>query len=61
MNGQFLGCRSIRTNWATRKPPSAKAEGKYLCCKIHVTVVSQEKFCKNILIQNDESKSFFIK
>lgn len=29
MNGQFLGCRSIRTNWATRKPPSAKAEGNY--------------------------------
>lgn len=27
MNGQFLGCRSIRTNWASRKPP-AKAEGK---------------------------------
>ncbi|KAG5671118.1 hypothetical protein PVAND_001332 [Polypedilum vanderplanki] len=25
MNGQFLGCRSIRTNWASRKPP-AKAE-----------------------------------
>lgn len=28
MNGQYLGCRSIRTNWATRKPPSAKQEGK---------------------------------
>lgn len=27
MNGQFLGCRSIRTNWASRKPP-AKTEGK---------------------------------
>lgn len=36
MNGQFLGCRSIRTNWATRKPPSAKAEGKYLYYKVHV-------------------------
>lgn len=30
MNGQYLGCRSIRTNWATRKPPSAKQEGKAL-------------------------------
>lgn len=29
MNGQFLGCRSIRTNWASRKPP-AKAEGKLI-------------------------------
>ena len=25
MNGQFLGSRSIRTNWATRKPPSVTA------------------------------------
>lgn len=37
MNGQFLGCRSIRTNWATRKPPSAKAEGKYLYKKVYYT------------------------
>jgi hypothetical protein len=28
MNGQWLGSRSIRTNWATRKPPTAKAEGE---------------------------------
>ncbi|KAF7280798.1 hypothetical protein GWI33_005495 [Rhynchophorus ferrugineus] len=27
MNGQWLGSRSIRTNWATRKPPTAKNEG----------------------------------
>lgn len=26
MNGQWLGSRSIRTNWATRKPPATKAE-----------------------------------
>ncbi|XP_076262136.1 nucleolysin TIAR isoform X4 [Rhynchophorus ferrugineus] len=26
MNGQWLGSRSIRTNWATRKPPTAKNE-----------------------------------
>lgn len=26
MNGQWLGSRSIRTNWATRKPP-AKSDG----------------------------------
>lgn len=30
MNGQWLGGRSIRTNWATRKPPAPKSEGKYL-------------------------------
>lgn len=27
MNGQWLGSRSIRTNWATRKPPAPKNEG----------------------------------
>ena len=27
MNGQWLGSRSIRTNWATRKPP-AKNDGE---------------------------------
>ncbi|XP_037815243.1 nucleolysin TIA-1-like [Lucilia sericata] len=26
MNGQWLGSRSIRTNWATRKPPNAKPD-----------------------------------
>ncbi|XP_063928887.1 cytotoxic granule associated RNA binding protein TIA1 isoform X3 [Zophobas morio] len=26
MNGQWLGSRSIRTNWATRKPPAPKSE-----------------------------------
>ncbi|CAG9120075.1 unnamed protein product [Plutella xylostella] len=26
MNGQWLGSRSIRTNWATRKPPAPKTE-----------------------------------
>ncbi|XP_068916750.1 cytotoxic granule associated RNA binding protein TIA1 isoform X3 [Tenebrio molitor] len=26
MNGQWLGSRSIRTNWATRKPPAPKPE-----------------------------------
>jgi len=28
MNGQWLGSRSIRTNWATRKPPAPKNEGE---------------------------------
>lgn len=28
MNGQWLGSRAIRTNWATRKPPATKAERK---------------------------------
>ena len=27
MNGQWLGTRAIRTNWATRKPPAPK-DGK---------------------------------
>jgi RNA recognition motif-containing protein len=27
MNGQWLGSRSIRTNWATRKPPSSGGGG----------------------------------
>lgn len=26
MNGQWLGSRSIRTNWATRKPPTSRNE-----------------------------------
>ncbi|XP_037955734.1 nucleolysin TIA-1 [Teleopsis dalmanni] len=26
MNGQWLGSRSIRTNWATRKPPATKPD-----------------------------------
>uniref|UniRef100_A0A1A9X4P0 Uncharacterized protein n=1 Tax=Glossina brevipalpis TaxID=37001 RepID=A0A1A9X4P0_9MUSC len=26
MNGQWLGSRSIRTNWATRKPPNSKPD-----------------------------------
>jgi hypothetical protein len=30
MNGQWLGSRSIRTNWATRKPPAPKNEGELL-------------------------------
>lgn len=28
MNGQWLGSRSIRTNWATRKPPAPKSDGE---------------------------------
>ena len=27
MNGQWLGSRSIRTNWATRKPPTSRNDG----------------------------------
>lgn len=27
MNGQWLGSRAIRTNWATRKPPTARTNG----------------------------------
>ncbi|BFF91802.1 uncharacterized protein DMAD_10012 [Drosophila madeirensis] len=30
MNGQWLGSRSIRTNWATRKPPASKENIKPL-------------------------------
>ncbi|XP_014680822.1 PREDICTED: nucleolysin TIA-1 isoform p40-like isoform X2 [Priapulus caudatus] len=28
MNGQWLGARAIRTNWATRKPPAPHKEGQ---------------------------------
>jgi hypothetical protein len=28
MNGQWLGSRSIRTNWATRKPPAPYSAGE---------------------------------
>ena len=28
MNGQWLGSRSIRTNWSTRKPPAPREPGK---------------------------------
>ena len=31
MNGQWLGSRSIRTNWATRKPPANRNDGTYFC------------------------------
>ena len=30
MNGQWLGSRSIRTNWATRKPPTSRNDGMNL-------------------------------
>ena len=30
MNGQWLGPRPIRTNWATRKPPAKNDGKKYL-------------------------------
>ena len=29
MNGQWLGSRSIRTNWATRKPPANRNDGMF--------------------------------
>ncbi|KAG8226769.1 hypothetical protein J437_LFUL000277 [Ladona fulva] len=45
MNGQWLGSRSIRTNWATRKPPAPKNEGKknwwsWRCTLCHVHTIS---------------------
>ena len=30
MNGQWLGSRSIRTNWATRKPPLNRNDGELI-------------------------------
>ena len=36
MNGQWLGSRSIRTNWATRKPPSSRNDGKTQCFGIMI-------------------------
>lgn len=43
MNGQWLGSRNIRTNWATRKPPAPKSEGKD-CIKSVWEVQSNNKF-----------------
>lgn len=34
MNGQWLGSRSIRTNWATRKPPASKNDCKFARIRI---------------------------
>ena len=42
MNGQWLGSRSIRTNWATRKPPSSRNDGK----PNNQTVVHYTQFVK---------------
>lgn len=36
MNGQWLGSRSIRTNWATRKPPASKTDRKFKMYKYFV-------------------------
>lgn len=41
MNGQWLGSRSIRTNWATRKPPASKAERKFFFFSILFSFVVQ--------------------
>jgi len=35
MNGQWLGSRSIRTNWATRKPPTLKTDCEYTVNSIY--------------------------
>ena len=45
MNGQWLGSRSIRTNWATRKPP-AKNDGRNIIV-IQIVNIS-EMFLSNI-------------
>lgn len=37
MNGQWLGTRAIRTNWATRKPPAPK-DGKLFYFKSCVSI-----------------------
>ena len=52
MNGQWLGSRSIRTNWATRKPP-AKNDGKILGWNFHKKAVSAWRTSgkSNILIR----------
>lgn len=39
MNGQWLGSRSIRTNWATRKPPASKAERKFFFSSLFSFIV----------------------
>ena len=59
MNGQWLGSRSIRTNWATRKPP-AKNDGKTLellllniVFKIKVFQIQQYKYLSVIIFHFD--------
>ena len=46
MNGQWLGSRSIRTNWATRKPP-AKNDGK-----IYISSEEKKYFLNIFLLLN---------
>ena len=48
MNGQWLGSRSIRTNWATRKPPANRNDGivKLTCylCEEKIIIASYYYF-----------------
>ena len=41
MNGQWLGSRSIRTNWATRKPPTNRNDGKKCSSNYTIALVFQ--------------------
>ena len=46
MNGQWLGSRSIRTNWATRKPPSSRNDGKTNCNSKNLNRQKEGKYNK---------------
>ena len=58
MNGQWLGSRSIRTNWATRKPPTSRNDGMYISLFVLNMCNAKTKhgdnthdlFCKNNLL-----------
>ncbi|KAF4517816.1 hypothetical protein B566_EDAN008922 [Ephemera danica] len=60
MNGQWLGSRSIRTNWATRKPPAPKSEGipKVACkhCFSYSFFYVQCKMAQNIFVEALETE-----
>jgi len=43
MNGQWLGSRTIRTNWATRKPPSSRSNTLDISTSSSQTISSSPK------------------
>jgi len=41
MNGQRIGCRAIRTNWAMRKPPAfGQKDGEYDRHPLYLEIMS---------------------
>ena len=52
MNGQWLGSRSIRTNWATRKPPTSRNDGTFLS----VSTVFFLHFAQKYMLKDNAAK-----